>query len=435
MTAEVFGVGVVSAPRPWGCSARHRRPGGRRAVRPTPVGMFRRRPRWWRRRRVRPTPVGMFRSTRPTRISCSGPPHARGDVPRTGAPRSPSTMSAPRPWGCSGLQAAPGAARGVRPTPVGMFRSATPPPMSRPCPPHARGDVPVLHDLPMGAGESAPRPWGCSGPTRSSGSALAVRPTPVGMFRLRRPPIALYCRPPHARGDVPHVDHVVRGHAGVRPTPVGMFRPWPASAWARRGPPHARGDVPCAISPSRSLSTSAPRPWGCSGRFRGLPGALRVRPMPVGMFRPAYWNGAGRACPPTPVGMFRPRRTDSSRSAGPPHARGDVPKARQYRRIWVESAPRPWGCSAAPVRGRAGARVRPTPVGMFRTSLAGAHRTSRPPHARGDVPAITTRPNPVLTSAPHTWGCSDRAGPGPHRTRVCPAHVRMLRPPAGRGCP
>ena len=296
---------MLFSPRPWGCSEgalERREP---EDVFPTPVGMFRRTgcgscppstfsPRPWGCSylvawpaplfQVFPTPVGMFRPRRRASVAASGFPHARGDVPSGAAPFAACPSFSPRPWGCSGCREPPHIPHLVFPTPVGMFR-----PHRVYCPPlrrfpHARGDVPFCNPSIKWLGEFSPRPWGCSDDADRRRRLPTVFPTPVGMFRQRRP-----CGSRH------------------------------------KSFPHARGDVPAFFRAASIVSRFSPRPWGCSAQ------------------KPTYT--ASEVVFPTPVGMFRTKRRSTPLSGCFPHARGDVPSNRSQMIISSTFSPRPWGCS------------------------------------------------------------------------------------------
>ena len=313
------------SPRPWGCSGVHRLCVPADALLPTPVGMFRASRRWW-------TTDGTS-------------PHARGDVPCGREFRIGSSGFSPRPWGCSGRLRRLGRRGVLLPTPVGMFRPCPGALRTRAPSPHARGDVPMTTASSPSASTFSPRPWGCSSLDEKLDSKRGLLPTPVGMFRPSRITTSVLRPSPHARGDVPVRCRssekprsfsprpwgcsVMPGHRDrpmpLLPTPVGMFRRRRPVHLLRHASPHARGDVPRTRGRARPCSSFSPRPWGCSAGE-----ALRAD---LGFLLP------------TPVGMFR-RSTPSPRTARTsPHARGDVPWGPARYFGGNHFSPRPWGCS------------------------------------------------------------------------------------------
>ena len=212
------------SPRPWGCSGV---PNFRLMVSyvfPTPVGMFRQ---------------GSFFGAEGFRF-----PHARGDVPRNMYYASDDFEFSPRPWGCSAFSPTTTNFTLVFPTPVGMFQPPRPHRLLLPRFPHARGDVPVDTLEAEELTAFSPRPWGCSAAQPDAARPAGVFPTPVGMFRRHGVVLGFAVRFPHARGDVPpkrrdsfcferfsprpwgcSLARVLSASAiAVFPTPVGMFR-------------------------------------------------------------------------------------------------------------------------------------------------------------------------------------------------------------------
>ena len=338
------------SPRPWGCSLED-------------LGFL-------KSEFVFPTPVGMFRARRSRRGAGTSFPHARGDVPRSRNRPGRRAAFSPRPWGCSVRRVALRRCADVFPTPVGMFRPIQSTPFAGKRFPHARGDVPFAPIYPLIDDMFSPRPWGCSVDLTLFRSFDPVFPTPVGMFRpIQSTPFAGK-RFPHARGDVPFapiypliddmfsprpwgcsVDLTLfRSFDPVFPTPVGMFRGRRPACWSARCFPHARGDVPIIRPKLEAMGLFSPRPWGCS--------ILRLATV--------YSNGVF----PTPVGMFLAFSYGIPDGTCFPHARGDVPFLAGAGEFTEVFSPRPWGCSARAAHPAHRRRVFPTPVGMFLPGIA-----------------------------------------------------------------
>ena len=262
---------------------------------------------------------------------------------------------------------------------------------SRPPFPHARGDVPFGGGGGVFVRSFSPRPWGCSGKKNGRQNHEKLFPTPVGMFRPRRAPLARFAAFPHARGDVPNnqgrkprrrdfsprpwgcsgVKKMRKTINGLFPTPVGMFRARRTRSSQLLPFPHARGDVPATHWRTQRHRIFSPRPWGCS------------------VLRDLYY-GIGSLFP-TPVGMFRALLIGSYTRSSFPHARGDVPNSRAPLHDLPDFSPRPWGCSLTLLPQLKDPLLFPTPVGMFRLSRERLLAANAFPHARGDVPAVFCR--------------------------------------------
>ena len=128
---------------------------------PRPWGCFHRRPAALRRARVFPTPVGVFPSYFEAQARARSLPHARGGVSARSIRRMGISGSSPRPWGCFHVGTGLQHAVAVFPTPVGVFPAA--PEGHRPdrSLPHARGGVSTRLGKPYMPQVSSPRPWGC----------------------------------------------------------------------------------------------------------------------------------------------------------------------------------------------------------------------------------------------------------------------------------
>ena len=216
---------------------------------------------------------------------------------------------------------------------------------ARPRFPHACGDVPergLNEYLPLGF---SPRLWGCS------------------VFRV-------------STSTAPR----------VFPTPVGMFRASASSGMRGRCFPHACGDVPTLSGVGMAVDAFSPRLWGCSDGFVDHVHLVAVFP--------------------TPVGMFRDASISIGTNNGFPHACGDVPISTRANASVRVFSPRLWGCSGElQGRGLVG-EVFPTPVGMFRRAPSAPWKSSRFPHACGDVPDIKQHGGVDAAFSPRLWGCS-----------------------------
>ncbi len=171
---------------------------------------------------VFPTPVGVFLSCSPLPLSKGRLPHARGGVSLSLVRSSALIMSSPRPWGCF-LSAPPQVPLNqVFPTPVGVFPSPRCCPLSPMGLPHARGGVSIERKLVNDQTMSSPRPWGC--------------------FRVLIGGFMAGC---------------------VFPTPVGVFPTLPPESAVSAGLPHARGGVSWSYTSVATITPSSPRQWGC----------------------------------------------------------------------------------------------------------------------------------------------------------------------------
>ena len=313
---------------------------------------------------------------KPQVVKC--PPHARGGAPMTPITAAPHLPSAPRSWGCSVVGERVVVEVGVRPTLVGVLRSRTVSAGDRSCPPHARGGAPAARISSSISNGSAPRSWGCS---------------------------------------VARADRTWRGP--VRPTLVGVLRFLTTPPPTRRSPPHARGGAPWNVSQVTRTTQSAPRSWGCSASWLGRWCRLPVRPTLVGVLRVGVAAYVGAGCPP--------------------HARGGAPSVIGVSAPAQLSAPRSWGCSGRAAMSDVVYAVRPTLVGVLRSSRTAPRPTWCPPHARGGAPSQTGGGFISIRSAPRSWGCSGDDAPGEGGQRVRPTLVGVLRPapsaPEGRKSP
>jgi hypothetical protein len=117
------------------------------------------------------------------------------------------------------------------------------------------------------------------------------------------------------------------------------------------------------------------------------------------------------------------RRARQSVHRHPPHVRGDHPMIDGMPTAGRASAPRRWGSSWDYGAGPGRYSIRPTHVGIIRSSSRLPRPSANPPHARGDHPTRHAEIHPVDASSPRTWGSSPQRT---HRTRrrVHPPHVR-----------
>ncbi len=232
--------------------------------------------------------------------------------------------------------------------------------------PHARGDGPVGDLLGVVVRSRAPRTWGWTAAIAEVESRYKPSPTHVGMDR---------------------------GAGGVRGGP---------------GPePHARGDGPALSLGDAYLFVRAPRTWGWTDPGR----AERVRVVPS----------------PTHVGMDRWSTTRWRRSAAEPHARGDGPQLGAVSEPVAARAPRTWGWTASGFALRLLGVPSPTHVGMDRVDDLLLFVGGPEPHARGDGPATTPRPNQSYPRAPRTWGWTGDVPGWGFEEVPSPTHVGMDR--------
>ncbi len=147
------------------------------------------------------------------------------------------------------------------------------------------------------------------------------------------------------------------------------------------------------------------------------------------------WTGLSHGVPdaallrPTHVGMDRTTSTTRPRSSPAPHARGDGPGPDRNGRDLRHCAPRTWGWTDGRWLDHLGARLRPTHVGMDRGG--GGDRPGRhpAPHARGDGPAGYLGSSQVIFCAPRTWGWTVVLVEPDEETLLRPTHVGMDRSP------
>ena len=147
-------------------------------------------------------------------------PHARGDGPQDITVVLHTNEFSPRPWGWSGLRPGRGLPHCIFPTPVGMVRRSAAPISSEAHFPHARGDGPWFDAMMRFFQVFSPRPWGWSNPKRDFHQHVDIFPTPVGMVRSYHTRTLSCPDFPHARGDGP-LPHPGRG----KPRPFSP-RPW-----------------------------------------------------------------------------------------------------------------------------------------------------------------------------------------------------------------
>ncbi len=139
------------------------------------------------------------------------------------------------------------------------------------------------------------------------------------------------------------------------------------------------------MSARRFFVVSSPHPWGC---FL----IAEIAAMQEGVF-------------PTPVGVFREWLNDYAKRGSLPHTRGGVSKLDSVYKKVASSSPHPWGCFFLQRHSYALWRVFPTPVGVFLAQIQKTHPKQSLPHTRGGVSAIDTRTIPRMESSPHPWGC------------------------------
>ena len=369
----------------------------------------------------------MFRTERTFEEAARPFPHACGDVPGIAPKFRHCGGFSPRLWGCSVHDGDGARDLALFPTPVGMFRRASPSLNARSSFPHACGDVPASRAPGPPGSRFSPRLWGCSVQRVEEARADFLFPTPVGMFRCLARSLTLPVPFPHACGDVPAGPEnrprmqafsprlwgcseslrFINPENCLFPTPVGMFR---RPARPSRPPaafPHACGDVPEETCQPRAHAIFSPRLWGCSGVRCATENLRRLFP--------------------TPVGMFRSRPRDSERCFPFPHACGDVPATMASASASVSFSPRLWGCSGKTCQPRAHAILFPTPVGMFRSRWPAWRCRRTFPHACGDVPEKHANLGHTQSFSPRLWGCSGRRAARPRRRRLFPTPVGMFR--------
>ncbi len=152
-------------------------------------------------------------------------------------------------------------------------------------------------------------------------------------------------------------------------------------------------------------------------------------------FSPRAWGWSDvfpvTFCPrcvlPTRVGMVRKIPALSPVSRGSPHARGDGPLfAADFARVaWF--SPRAWGWSVRLKQEEFEIVVLPTRVGMVRTMWWEAVLRFGSPHARGDGPLCWLVCDPPAKFSPRAWGWSVERGNGLLPFRVLPTRVGMVR--------
>ena len=297
----------------------------------------------------------------------------------------PEGRSSPRPWGCFSIWPPVKTDVTVFPTPVGVFLGRVTFWKLLISLPHARGGVSMPSKGGLSPSGSSPRPWGCFLVGRGIGGHGLVFPTPVGVFQNHCMPCVRQFRLPHARGGVSYstLGYVreipssprpwgcflgIRGNRhcwGVFPTPVGVFRMGRGPLAVTSRLPHARGGVSRRVKEDYFQRESSPRPWGCFQAPPSMPSVLGVFPTPVGVFLylPCY------------IPLF----------FSLPHARGGVSAGLVHGYLDVESSPRPWGCFFSGHTPASKSFVFPTPVGVFLPHLKRRDSAISLPHARGGV--------------------------------------------------
>ena len=111
---------------------------------------------------------------------------------------------------------------------------------------------------------------------------------------------------------------------------------------------------------------------------------------------------------PTPVGVFLDLLPNDDFGGGLPHARGGVSGRDYVTWLFNASSPRPWGCFPAAPLPKVDDAVFPTPVGVFLLARLASRLPQGLPHARGGVSIVHT-PCPTGTqSSPRPWGCFSR---------------------------
>ncbi len=294
---------------------------------------------------VFPTPVGVYR--KPLRLPEALPsfPHARGGVPIGSRSAQAGFTFSPRPWGCT-------VPAGYEPQSARRF-------------PHARGGVPVATMTMRGGNTFSPRPWGCTVQKAKNELDNFVFPTPVGVYR--------------------------RGRPGLRP--------------AQRFP-HARGGVPAGWPPAFAHPAFSPRPWGCTVLIFVFIQIPAVFPTPVGVYRGAIQRHKFTCRFPHARGGVPQWRREPATPKRFPHARGGVPTMCFCAYSPQTFSPRPWGCTAAPLRLYDSQIVFPTPVGVYRAIRVSTARADRFPHARGGVPSAVMSAYNADPFSPRPWGCT-----------------------------
>ncbi len=131
----------------------------------------------------------------------------------------------------------------------------------------------------------------------------------------------------------------------VFPTPVGVFLGALTQIMDSTGLPHARGGVSDSANIYINPEESSPRPWGCFSLWSIMTITKTVFPTPVGVFLVRFYK----------LIVY----------LSLPHARGGVSRAELRRGFEGASSPRPWGCFPNPVNGKHMVTVFPTPVGVF----------------------------------------------------------------------
>ena len=180
----------------------------------------------------------------------------------------------------------------------------------------------------------------------------------------------------------------------VFPTPVGVFPPPRDRPSRLLRLPHARGGVSFMKSASCLFPWSSPRPWGCFCRSAAVHRRRVVFPTPVGVFPvQAGWRAA------------HPRL---------PHARGGVSAVCGELASSTLSSPRPWGCFQKLCRLGANLQVFPTPTSLqksCRAARAGAAGSSfqhrQPAASHSDRQHPGSLPGRALASADRQHGPQD----------------------------
>ena len=110
-----------------------------------------------------------------------------------------------------------------------------------------------------------------------------------------------------------------------------------------------------------------------------------------------------------------------------PHPRGDGPRGRLGQARGGAFSPPAWGWSGVGGQSAKCLPVFPTRVGMVRLKRVGQTSGECFPHPRGDGPGSALRYQVKMKFSPPAWGWSGRRPRPPHRRRVFPTRVGMVR--------
>lgn len=114
-------------------------------------------------------------------------PHARGGVSDVGSIEVAMPKSSPRPWGCFQCCCKTQSAIAVFPTPVGVFLHFFCFYRSLISLPRARGGVSTQISIRLRTAESSPRPWGCFRDSTATTTPAAVFSAPRGGDNSKTP--------------------------------------------------------------------------------------------------------------------------------------------------------------------------------------------------------------------------------------------------------